>query len=106
MHDEVRTERAAGRYRVRLSSSMVAQFNPSIALEFTPLAAQVDASLSRERLLASLSGFFGGLALLLATVGLYGTLSPSAASTSQRDRHSHCVRCRAATGDAARVGGG
>ena len=59
--------------------SMVAQFNRSIALEFTPLAAQVDASLSRERLLASLSGFFGGLALLLATVGLYGTLSYSVA---------------------------
>ena len=81
---EVRTERAAGRYRARPSSSMVAQFNRSIALEFTPLAAQVDASLSRERLLASLSGFFGGLALLLATVGLYGTLSYSVATTSQR----------------------
>jgi putative ABC transport system permease protein len=59
--------------------SMVAQVNQSIALEFTPLSAQVDASLSRERLLASLSGFFGGLALLLATVGLYGTLSYSVA---------------------------
>ncbi len=43
------------------------------------MSAQVDASLSRERLLASLSGFFGGLALLLATVGLYGTLSYSVA---------------------------
>ena len=33
----------------------------------------------RERLLARLSGFFGALALLLATVGLYGTLSYSVA---------------------------
>jgi predicted permease len=59
--------------------SMVAQVNRAIALEFTPLADQVDSSLTRERLLATLSGFFGALALLLATVGLYGTLSYSVA---------------------------
>jgi macrolide transport system ATP-binding/permease protein len=35
----------------------------------------VDDSLVQERLLAVLSGFFGGLALLLAMIGLYGTLS-------------------------------
>jgi ABC-type antimicrobial peptide transport system permease subunit len=39
------------------------------------LAEQVDDSMVQERMLALLSGFFGGLALLLATVGLYGTLS-------------------------------
>jgi len=33
---------------------------------------QVDASLAQERLGAALSGFFGGLALLLAGLGLYG----------------------------------
>jgi len=36
---------------------------------------QVDESLVRERLLATLSGFFGALALLLATIGLYGVMS-------------------------------
>ena len=36
---------------------------------------QVGESLSRERLLATLSGFFGGLALLLAMIGLYGIMS-------------------------------
>jgi hypothetical protein len=36
------------------------------------LAEELDAVLVRERLLATLSGFFGGMALLLATVGLYG----------------------------------
>jgi len=53
----------------------MAQVNPQIALEFRTLEAQVAESLARERLMATLSGFFGGLALLLATVGLYGVIS-------------------------------
>lgn len=36
---------------------------------------QVDSSLGRERLMASLSLFFGILALLLTSIGLYGTLA-------------------------------
>jgi len=39
------------------------------------LAGQVDQSLIQERMMATLSGFFGLLALLLACVGLYGVLS-------------------------------
>lgn len=39
------------------------------------LSQQVDDSLVQERLLATLSGFFGALALLLALVGLYGVLA-------------------------------
>jgi ABC-type antimicrobial peptide transport system permease subunit len=35
----------------------------------------VDDSLRQEELLATLSGFFGGLALLLAMIGLYGVLA-------------------------------
>jgi ABC-type antimicrobial peptide transport system permease subunit len=57
----------------------IAGINPSIAIELTTLSQQVESSLLRERLLARLSAFFGGLALLLATVGLYGTLSYSVA---------------------------
>jgi predicted permease len=53
----------------------ITQVNPQIALEFRTLEAQVAESLARERLMATLSGFFGGLALLLATVGLYGVIS-------------------------------
>jgi predicted permease len=49
--------------------------NKNINLEFTTFAAQVDQSLNRERLLATLSGFFGILALLLAAIGLYGVMS-------------------------------
>ena len=36
---------------------------------------EIDADIVQERLLATLAGLFGGLALLLACVGLYGVLS-------------------------------
>ncbi|MBZ5593840.1 MAG: ABC transporter permease [Acidobacteriia bacterium] len=51
------------------------QTNRYLNLEFNTLALQVNESLNRERLLASLSGFFGLLALLLAAIGLYGVMS-------------------------------
>jgi predicted permease len=53
----------------------VARVDQSIPLEFHTLAQQVDDSLVQERLLATLSVFFGALALLLAAIGLYGALS-------------------------------
>jgi putative ABC transport system permease protein len=55
--------------------SVFEAINKNINLEFTTLASQVDESLNRERLLATLSGFFGVLALLLAAIGLYGVMS-------------------------------
>jgi putative ABC transport system permease protein len=55
------------------------EVHPGITLEFTTLAQQVANSLAGPRLLATLSGFFGGLALLLAVIGLYGTMSYSVA---------------------------
>ncbi len=54
---------------------LVTSMNPAISFDLTTLQAQVSASLTRPRLLATLSGFFGALALLLAIIGLYGTLS-------------------------------
>ena len=42
---------------------------------FGTLARQVDNSLIQERLVATLSGFFGAMALLLACIGLYGVMS-------------------------------
>ena len=53
----------------------VAAIDREIPIEIHTLAAQVDESMTRERVLAALSAFFGGLALLLATIGVYGTLS-------------------------------
>jgi hypothetical protein len=43
--------------------------------EITTLSAQLQRSTARERLLLGLSSGFGGLAVLLAAVGLYGTLA-------------------------------
>jgi len=54
---------------------VVADVNGSIAIRLTPLSQLLDASLTRDRLMATLSGFFGAVALVLAMVGLYGTLS-------------------------------
>jgi predicted permease len=64
---------------IRQAKSAVDTVYPDASLRFKTLAAQVDQSLSRERLLATLSGFFGALALLLATIGLYGVTSYSVA---------------------------
>jgi predicted permease len=46
--------------------------NSDITVQFQPIKAEVHAALSQDRLLAMLSGFFGGLAMLLAGLGLYG----------------------------------
>jgi putative ABC transport system permease protein len=48
---------------------------PEMSVEFHVLRTQIRDSLLRERLMATLSGFFGFLAALLATVGLYGVIS-------------------------------
>ena len=50
----------------------IQRINPDFTITFRPLAEQVDASLIQERLIATLAGFFGALALLLAGLGLYG----------------------------------
>jgi predicted permease len=50
--------------------------DPNLAIaKVTTLGQKVDDSLRRERLLAQLAGFFGVLALLLASLGLYGVMA-------------------------------
>jgi predicted permease len=56
-------------------SSALIGVNRDLTVTFRPLATQVDESLAQDRLVATLSGVFGGLALLLAAVGLYGVTS-------------------------------
>lgn len=46
-------------------------------LRVTTLREQVDKSLQQQRTIAELCGFFGLLALLLASIGLYGTIAYS-----------------------------
>ena len=78
-------ESAASHYEVRTALSRdgmveairnaVAGVSREASVEIHTLAAQVDDSMSRERLLAALAAFFGALALMLAMIGLYGTIS-------------------------------
>ena len=49
--------------------------HPAIVVDFRTMQLQVKNSLIRERLMATLSGFFGGLAALIAMIGLYGVMS-------------------------------
>lgn len=50
----------------------VASVDGSVPIVFASFTSKVDESAQQERLLATLAGFFGGLGLLLAMVGLYG----------------------------------
>ncbi len=54
-----------------------AQTSPEIGVEFRVLKSEIRESLLRERLMATLCGFFGFLAALLATIGIYGVISYS-----------------------------
>jgi predicted permease len=55
--------------------------NPDLAIgDAVTLADIVDRSLAEEKLLADLAGFFGVLALLLSSMGLYGVISYSVSS--------------------------
>jgi predicted permease len=56
-------------------TSAVAAMRPYVIVQFQTLNSMVRDSLLRERLMATLSGFFGLLAGLLATIGLYGVMS-------------------------------
>jgi ABC-type antimicrobial peptide transport system permease subunit len=56
-------------------AAAIGTVNPRLALTFLPMTDQISGLVVRERLVAMLAGFFGGLALLLAAIGLYGITS-------------------------------
>jgi putative ABC transport system permease protein len=56
-------------------NATIAAAIPSATFEIRTMQSMVRDSLMRERLMAMLSGFFGLLAALLATIGLYGVMS-------------------------------
>ncbi len=51
------------------------QMNPAMVLTFSVFKTQVRDDLVGERLMATLTGFFGALAIILAMVGIYGVIS-------------------------------
>jgi predicted permease len=53
----------------------VAAVSPGIGVEFFSLSEMIKNSLLRDRLMATLSGAFGLLAALLATLGIYGVMA-------------------------------
>ncbi|HXM35520.1 MAG TPA: ABC transporter permease [Pyrinomonadaceae bacterium] len=84
---------AAGQFLIRANlpqteitasvKRVIAEVNPNINISFQGFKTMIEESLLRERLLAALSGFFGMLALLLASIGLYGILSYGVASRTK-----------------------
>lgn len=59
----------------RETVALASQAHSTMLVTITSLEQQMGEALGRERLMATLSGFFGGLALLLAAIGLYGVMS-------------------------------
>jgi putative ABC transport system permease protein len=56
-------------------TSIVGRADRNIIVQFSTLPRMIRDSLIRERLMATLSGFFGALAAIIATIGLYGVMS-------------------------------
>jgi len=71
----VRSAAGSPVFLTRAVADALNRTSPDLAITFRPLAQQVRNSLIQERLVASMSGFFGALALLLAAIGLYGVTS-------------------------------
>ena len=58
-------------------TAAISGVDPHLSVSYRTVTEQLSAHYVRERLLALSSGFFGGLALLLAAVGLYGVTAHS-----------------------------
>ena len=56
----------------RSVTAAVLGVHADLTVSVRPFSDQINASITQERIVATLSGFFGGLALLLAALGLYG----------------------------------
>ncbi len=71
----VRAETGSPALLTKSVSAAIVAVNPRLDLTFQPLSDQIHAALTRERLMAQLAGALGALAVLLATLGLYGVAS-------------------------------
>ena len=56
----------------------ISQINPDLAIiNFDPFSEQVKANFTQQAMIAKLTSFFGILALILASIGLYGVTAYS-----------------------------
>jgi ABC-type antimicrobial peptide transport system permease subunit len=74
LHLLIRSRESLGPLTSNIKDALLDEV-PSVAIQFQVFKTQVLDSLLRQRLMATLSGFFGVLAALLASVGLYGVIS-------------------------------
>ena len=68
----VRTSGAPPAALTKAVTAAALTVNPRLSLTFRSLGEQVRGSLTLDRVMAQVAGFFGALALLLAGLGLYG----------------------------------
>ena len=83
----IRSSEAASALIASLKDA-TAKSSPAIVLNFSVLRRSILERLTRERLMATLSGFYGMLAAILAIVGIYGIISYMVV----RRRNEICVR--------------
>ncbi|MGH9476679.1 MAG: ADOP family duplicated permease [Terriglobales bacterium] len=108
IHYELRSELPLGTVAAEARQAM-RQTDPTANFVCASYAARISATLSGERMLAWLAGLFGGLALLLTAIGLYGIM----AYRAERRKREFGIRMalgsrpgavlRLALGDAGRV---
>jgi len=79
---EIRASGPLGRIASDVQRNLQAKL-PRMPIEVRPLAAQVDATMGQERMMATLAGAFGLLSLIVASVGLYGLLAYVVASRTK-----------------------
>ena len=72
---EVRTSAPPGAVIPAVRQALLDVGQDLMILDVIPLTGQIDRTLVAERLIGRLSVVFGAIALLLATIGLYGVLS-------------------------------
>jgi ABC-type antimicrobial peptide transport system permease subunit len=71
---EIRAAGSLGRVAAAIQETLRRRL-PNMPVDVRPLSAQVEATMVRERMLATLTTGFGALAVILAAVGLYGLLA-------------------------------